>query len=120
MANPSTNFELTRYSGVSLENTRLKFRELYLRQIYGANPNQSIVIEANSSTGLGETAVNDWAIYDGPSDDSNLVAHAQGIHVSAGNWYNSFAHAQSREKMIGRLLAVLVSLRWHVVSSHDN
>jgi hypothetical protein len=90
MANPATNFELTRYSGVSLENTRLKFRELYLRQIYGANPNQSRVIEANSSTGLGETAVNDWAIYDGPSDGANLVAHAQGIHVSAGNWYNSF------------------------------
>jgi hypothetical protein len=79
-----------------------------LRQIYGANPNQSIVIEANSSTGLGETGVNDWAIYDGPSDEANLIAHAQGIHVSAGNWYNSFVVVFVNDRYARRIIFIII------------
>jgi hypothetical protein len=94
MANPSTNFELTPYSGESLENTRLTFRELYLHQVYGDNPNQLTVIEVDPITSglgdLGQTAVNDWVIKDGPSDAANVVAHAQGLHTNAGNWFNAF------------------------------
>jgi hypothetical protein len=110
MANPSDNLELIRYSGVSLENTRLKFRELYLRQIYGVKPNQSTVIAVDASTGLGETAVNDWAIYDGLDDKANLVAHAQGIHVSSGNWFNAFVMVFVNQRYVSRMYLVLICI----------
>jgi hypothetical protein len=52
--------------------------------------NQSDVITTNPATGLGQTAVNNWRIYDGVGSGAELVAYGQGLHTFAGNWQNWF------------------------------
>jgi hypothetical protein len=91
MASPA-NFEVTRATfGEVLHNTKISFGKLFLRQILvGSGTNQSDVIEADAATGLGKTAVNNWAIYDGLASNANLVAYGQGMHTYAGNWQNWF------------------------------
>jgi hypothetical protein len=88
MANP-TNFQITPFVS-AIENTELNFRNLYLEQIYsGPNTNQSKLI-SGYATYFGETAVNNWAIFEGIGQDAKLVAHAKGMHMQAVDWYNSF------------------------------
>jgi hypothetical protein len=89
----SANLEVTRSTfGVVVHNTKINFSKLYLRQILsGSGTNQSDVIESNAATGLGQTAVNNWGIYDGVGSGANLIAYGQGMHTYAGNWQNWFA-----------------------------
>ena len=86
------NFEITQYEGALVENTKISFRNLYLRRFSsGPEKNQLVLIDGYGSTDLGPTAANNWAIYDGTGPDAKLVAHAQGLQTNvAGNWYNSF------------------------------
>jgi hypothetical protein len=88
MANP-TSFQITPFVS-AIENTELNFHNLYLEQIYsGSNTNQSKLIPGDA-TYFGETAVNNWAIFEGIGQDAKLVAHAKGMHMQAVDWYNSF------------------------------
>lgn len=86
------NFEITHYEGALVENTKISFRNLYLRRFSsGPDKNQLVLIDGYGSTDLGLTAANNWAIYDGIGPEAELVARAQGLHTNvAGNWYNSF------------------------------
>lgn len=89
MANP-TNFQMTPFVGL-IENTELNFRNLYLHQIYsGSNTNQSKLLPGDEKGNFGETAVNNWAIYEGFGPDAKVVAHARGMHMNSVDWYNSF------------------------------
>jgi hypothetical protein len=99
MANPST-IKVTPFDG-SLENAELNYSGLYLQQVFsGPNANQAKIVSQDASTGLGETAVNNWAIYDGVGQEANLVARAQGLHIYAGSWYNSFVIVFEIERYI--------------------
>uniref|UniRef100_A0ACD5YZD5 Uncharacterized protein n=1 Tax=Avena sativa TaxID=4498 RepID=A0ACD5YZD5_AVESA len=90
MANPS-NFQTTRYYGPQVENTKFDFHNLYLHQIFsGPNPTQEKIVDGNSASHFGETAVNNWEIYDGVGTGAKLVARAQGMHMNASSWYTSF------------------------------
>jgi hypothetical protein len=40
---------------------------------------------------MGELAVNNWTMYNGPGPDAKLITRAQDLHTNAGNWHNSFA-----------------------------
>jgi len=85
-------FEVTRSFGAVLENTKIKFSKLYMRQIHkGPHPNQATVIAYVEATGLGLTAVNNWGIYDDVGSEAKLVAKAQGFHTAAGNWFSWFS-----------------------------
>jgi hypothetical protein len=73
--------------GALLESTELNFSELYLRQILDVN--QGKIVDSNAQVRMGETAVNNWEIYDGPGNRAKLVAHAMGMHMLANHWYCS-------------------------------
>jgi hypothetical protein len=89
MANP-TSFKLTPFAS-SIENIEFSFHNLYLDQIYsGSNTNQSKLLVGDANTHFGETAVNNWAIYEGIGQDAKVVAHAKGMHMNSVDWYNSF------------------------------
>ncbi|EAZ20031.1 hypothetical protein OsJ_35630 [Oryza sativa Japonica Group] len=69
-----------------MEGKEFNFSNLYLHHTYGGpKPNQSTIINNNGSTGLGMTAVNNWAVYDGLGSDAKVVAHAHGLHIYAGD-----------------------------------
>jgi hypothetical protein len=75
-----------------VESNELNFRSLYLFHTpLGSNQNQSGIIDSNVTTGLGATIVNNWPICDGPSPGATVVARAQGLHIYAGNWQNTFS-----------------------------
>jgi len=100
-------FETTPFAG-SVENTVLSFRNLYLHHIYrGEGQNQADIVAKDATTGLGQTAVNNWSIYDGPGPYANLVARAQGLHIYAGNWHNSFTIVFEVERFKGSTLQVM-------------
>ena len=85
------NFKVTPYTAAVLENTKLDFQSLYLRRIVsGPNKNQSTMIDRYGNTDFGFTSVNNWAIYDGASEDAKLVARAKGMRMNAVNWCNFF------------------------------
>jgi hypothetical protein len=70
----------------------LKFEGLYLFHTpLGSGANQAQVIDNKTPIGIGATVVNNWAVYDGPGPNAKLVARAQGLHIQAGNWVNSFS-----------------------------
>ncbi|KAF6998551.1 hypothetical protein CFC21_014666 [Triticum aestivum] len=106
MANPS-NFQITPRAAF-VESNELNFRSLYLfHTSLGANQTQSTVIDPNASTGLGQTAVNNWAICDSPSPGATVVARAHGLHIYAGNWQNTFSITFEVERFKGSTLQVM-------------
>ncbi|XP_037482907.1 mannose/glucose-specific lectin-like [Triticum dicoccoides] len=106
MANPS-NFQITPRAAI-MESNELNFRSLYLfHTSLGANQTQSTVIDPNATTGLGQTAVNNWAICDSPSPGATVVARAQGLHIYAGNWQNIFSITFEVERFKGSTLQVM-------------
>ncbi|KAG2550392.1 protein GOS9-like isoform X2 [Panicum virgatum] len=40
---------------------------------------------------MGELAVNNWTVFDGPGSNAKLVARAQGLHINAGDWHLSYS-----------------------------
>lgn len=110
MAAIASSFEVAPFSSSTgaLENTELSFTDLYLHHIYsGPKPYQSTIIPKDATTGLGSTAVNNWPIYDGVGPDAKLVARAQGLHIFAGNWHNSFTIVFEVERFKGCTLEVM-------------
>lgn len=106
MANAS-NFQITP-CGAVVENSELNFSSLYLyHTCLGSNATQATVVKPDGATGLGETAVNNWMIYDGPSPDATVVARAQGLHTYAGNWHNTFSIVFQTERFKGSTLEVM-------------
>lgn len=89
MANPS-NLQVT--PAVSFtEYSELNFQGLYLYHTpLGPKANQADIIDSKAPIGIGATIVNNWEVYDGPGPDAKLVARAQGLHIQAGNYVNSF------------------------------
>ncbi|KAI4967235.1 jacalin-related lectin 10-like [Hordeum vulgare subsp. vulgare] len=91
-----------------VEITELNFSNLYLfHTSLGSNQNQSVIIDSNATTGLGSTVVNNWSICDGPSPDATVVARAQGLHIYAGNWQNTFSITFEIERFKGSTLQVM-------------
>ncbi|XP_052139285.1 mannose/glucose-specific lectin-like [Oryza glaberrima] len=91
-----------------MEGKEFNFSNLYLHHTYGGpKPNQSTIINNNGSTGLGMTAVNNWAVYDGFGSDAKVVAHAHGLHIYAGDWHNSFSLVFENERLRGSTLQVM-------------
>uniref|UniRef100_A0ACD6A8R6 Uncharacterized protein n=1 Tax=Avena sativa TaxID=4498 RepID=A0ACD6A8R6_AVESA len=107
----SANFEFTPTSfGTGIHNRKISFGKLFLRQVFaGSATNQSPVIQANTATGLGETAVNNWGIYDGLGSGAELVAYGQGMHTYAGNWQNWFTMAFEVQRFKGSTLQIMGS-----------
>ena len=67
----------------------ISIRGLYLHHnCRGPRANQASLMNPPL---MGELAVNNWTVYDGPGPDAKLVARAQGLHINAGNWHNSFS-----------------------------
>jgi hypothetical protein len=79
----------------------LNFRGLYLYRYMAGNPyvNQAGIID-NAKIGIGATVVNNWKVWDGTGADAELVAHAQGFHIQAGNWVNSFSLVFVNERYV--------------------
>ncbi|CAN6203372.1 unnamed protein product [Urochloa humidicola] len=74
-----------------LEYTELNFGGLYLHHTWsGPKANQEDIITPKSGK-FGRTIVNNWEVYDGLGSGSKLVARAQGMHIEAGKWHNSFS-----------------------------
>lgn len=92
MANPP-NVDIRRYSA-SMDTTEFSFFKLYLHHIYsGPKPNQLEIVLPSGKPGandFGTTVVNSWEIYDGVGKGAQVVAHAQGLHIFAKTWHNSF------------------------------
>ncbi|KAE8778652.1 Dirigent protein [Hordeum vulgare] len=85
------SFDVTPYNGASVENTKLHFKKLYLRQnTSGPNSNQTKLIDGDVGSEFGRTAVTNWAIHDGPSPGAKVVARARGLHVNAVDDHSSF------------------------------
>jgi hypothetical protein len=81
-------FEITRSFGVVLDNTKIKFSKLYMRQIHGGpNMNQSTINEKV----FGQLVVINYGIYDDVGLEAKLVAKAQGWSSFAGNFYSWFS-----------------------------
>ena len=71
------------------EELTISMRGLYLHHnCRGPRANQATLLNPPL---MGELAVNNWTVYDGPGPDAKLVARAQGLHINAGNWHNSFS-----------------------------
>ncbi|VAI94014.1 uncharacterized protein LOC119338279 [Triticum dicoccoides] len=101
------NFHASAFDG-SVQNTEFKFSSLYWHHIYsGPSPNQSVLIGAEATTGLGQSAVNDWTIYGGVGSDVELVARAQGLHLYAGSWHNTFTLRFEIERLKKSTLQVM-------------
>jgi hypothetical protein len=66
---------------------------LYARQIgKGDNRNQEQAVPpVNNITKFGEIVVNNWAVLDAPVPTANIVAHARGTHMMAGDWFTSLS-----------------------------
>lgn len=87
-------FEVTRSFGASVDNTKIKFSKLYLRQIWeGPNTNQTgPLVSGDPALQFGLSGVNSWGIYDDLGSEAKLVAKAQGWHTAIHpNWYSWFS-----------------------------
>ncbi|BAF29387.1 Os12g0199000 [Oryza sativa Japonica Group] len=74
------------------QGNEINFSMLYLHHTpAGPRPDQSGLTGNNRETGLGPLVVNNWPVYDGIGRDAKVVARAQGLHIYAGNWHNSFS-----------------------------
>jgi hypothetical protein len=93
-------FKVTRGFGGVAENAKVNVDKLYLHQVFaGWGVNQSNVIQRQ---GLGQTAVNNWRIYDGPgAAQAKLVAQTHGMHTLAGKWYHWFNLQFEVERYVG-------------------
>jgi len=101
---PIVTFKVARGFGGIVENAKVNVDRLYLRQIRaGWDANQSDVIQPNAVTGLGRTAVNNWAVYDGAGSNANLVAKTHGMHTLAGKWSNWFTLVFVDERYVRRV-----------------
>uniref|UniRef100_A0A0E0DGA2 Dirigent protein n=1 Tax=Oryza meridionalis TaxID=40149 RepID=A0A0E0DGA2_9ORYZ len=91
-----------------IQGNEINFSKLYLHHTpAGPRPNQSGVTSTNKETGLGSLVVNNWQVYHGIGCDAKVVAHAQGLHVYAGNWHNSFTLVFEDERFKGSTLEVM-------------
>jgi len=82
------------------------FPALYLHHNYaGTNPNQLEIVAGRA--GFGTTLVNSWEIYNGIGPEAQLVGHAQGLHISAKNWHNSFTIVFEAERLKESTLTVM-------------
>ncbi|KAM0912619.1 hypothetical protein ACQ4PT_012680 [Festuca glaucescens] len=82
-------FEITRSFGAVVDNTKIKFSKLYMRQIYeGPNMNQSTL---DKNVVFGQLVVINYGIYDDVGIEAKLVAKAQGWSSYAGNFYSWFS-----------------------------
>jgi len=99
-----SNFLVTPY-GALLESTELNFRNLYMHQILDVN--QAKIVDSNAQVGMGETAVNNWAIYDGKGSKAKRVASAMGMHMLSNHWYCSLVIVFDGEKFNGSSLQVM-------------
>ncbi|CAN6334076.1 unnamed protein product [Urochloa humidicola] len=83
----------------------LSIRGLYLHHTCrGLRVNQATLFNPPM---MGELAVNNWTVYDGPGPDAKLVARAQGLHINAGNWHNSFSLVFENGRFKGSTLQVM-------------
>ncbi|CAL4899148.1 unnamed protein product [Urochloa decumbens] len=83
----------------------LSIRGLYLHHTCrGPRVNQATLLNPPM---IGELAVNNWTVYDGPGPDAKLVARAQGLHINAGNWHNSFSLVFENGRFKGSTLQVM-------------
>lgn len=56
---------------------------------------------------MGETAVNNWAIYDGPRDRAKRVASAMGMRMLSNHWYCSLVIVFDGDRFNGSTLQVM-------------
>ncbi|EER98288.1 hypothetical protein BDA96_02G096700 [Sorghum bicolor] len=91
------------------EYKELNFQGLYLHHMFWNRPkaNQARIIENKAPLGIGATVVNNWEVYDGPGENAKLVARAQGSHIYAGKWANSFSLVFVDERFSGSTLEVM-------------
>ncbi|PWZ41898.1 Horcolin [Zea mays] len=89
------------------ECNELNFQGLYMYHTpLGPKANQAAILESKAKIGIGATVVNNWAVYDGPGPGAKLVGRAQGLHILAGNWVNSFTLVFEDERFSGSTLEV--------------
>ncbi|KAG2620658.1 hypothetical protein PVAP13_3NG227400 [Panicum virgatum] len=90
---------------VQREEVIISMRGLYLHHnCRGPRANQATLLNPPL---MGELAVNNWTVYDGPGPDAKLVARAQGLHINAGNWHNSFSLVFEDGRFKGSTLQVM-------------
>ncbi|CAN6343197.1 unnamed protein product [Urochloa humidicola] len=71
------------------QRNELSLQGLYLHHTCrGPNANQASLINPPK---MGELAVNNWTVFDGPGSNAKLVARAQGLHINAGGWHLSYS-----------------------------
>ncbi|XP_051230190.1 uncharacterized protein [Lolium perenne] len=82
---------------------------LYARQIgKGDNRNQEQAVPpVNNITKFGEIVVNNWAVLDAPVPTANIVAHARGTHMMAGDWFTSLSIVFEGARFNGSTLQVM-------------
>ncbi|OQU88775.1 hypothetical protein SORBI_3002G093800 [Sorghum bicolor] len=101
------NLQVTPSAAAFAEWNELNLQGLYLYHTpLGTEANQAQVIDT-APIGIGATVVNNWAVYDGAGPDATLVARAQGLHIQAGNWVNSFSLVFENERFSGSTLEVM-------------
>lgn len=106
MAN-SSNFR-TAPCGALMEYNELIFCDLYLHHPNSDKDGEKhTIIHVNGVSGFGATAVNNWEIYDGAGYDATVVARGQGLHISAGNWHNTFSMVFDADRFMGSTLQVM-------------
>ncbi|KAL6640893.1 hypothetical protein ACP70R_019074 [Stipagrostis hirtigluma subsp. patula] len=108
MANPDySNFRVIPCGPVT-EHNEIRFHGLYLHHFsLGPSPTQSTIVSSDATTGLGETAVNDWPIYNRQGPSADIFARAQGLHVNARGWHNSFTMVFEDPRFRGSTLQVM-------------
>ncbi|KAF8776529.1 hypothetical protein HU200_003244 [Digitaria exilis] len=83
------------------QGNEINIQSLYLHHTcLGPNANQSSVVD-------GKLAANNCTVFDGPGTDAKLVARAQGLHIDAGNWHNSFSLVFENGRYSGSTLQVM-------------
>jgi hypothetical protein len=104
--NPSSLRLQVTPSAAPTECSELSFQGLYLFHTpLGPKANQALIIDGKGP--IGATAVNNWTVCDGPGPDAKVVARAQGLHIQAGNWLNSFSLVFENEGFSGSTLQVM-------------
>lgn len=88
------------------------YAHLYLHHTgQGEHINQHGVLSPGFENSFGSIVVNDWAITEGPSLDTKVVAHAKGIHIQAGmdikNYFVSFNMVFEDGRFKGSTLQVM-------------
>ncbi|XP_044947573.1 uncharacterized protein LOC123396836 [Hordeum vulgare subsp. vulgare] len=87
-----------------VESTEFNFTNLYLRRNFSGKDRNQLVIQEG---GFGETAVNNWSLYDGDGPDATIVARVQGLHSQAGDWQSTFTIVFQNEWFKGSTFEVI-------------